>query len=198
MLSSVTYNLKSAVEITAGRMDGILKEKGSVRVAVDGRCGSGKSTFAGLLKEKFDCNLFCMDDFYLPPEKRTEERYNEPGGNVDRERFLKDVLEPAAKGETVFYGVYDCSTQRINEPVKIPPKNVIITEGSYSCHPELFDFYDLHIFLTVPPKVQMERIINRNGEAEAEKFKNKWIPLEEIYFRYFKIQEKCDIIMELI
>lgn len=197
MLSSVTDNLKSAVEITAERMSGILKEKGSVRVAVDGRCGSGKSTFTRLLKEEFDCNLFCMDDFYLPTEKRTEERYEEPGGNVDRERFLKEVLEPAANGETVFYRVYDCGTKRIKESVKIPPKNVIITEGSYSCHPELFDFYDLHIFLTVSPKVQMERIINRNGEVEAEKFKNKWIPLEEKYFKYFKIQEKCDIIIEL-
>ena len=197
MLSSVTDNLKSAVEIAAERMSGILKEKGSVRVAVDGRCGSGKSTFAKLLTEEFDCNLFCMDDFYLPPEKRTAERYEQPGGNVDRERFLKEVLEPAAKGETVFYRVYDCGTKRIKEPVKIQPKNVVITEGSYSCHPELFDFYDLHIFLTVSPKVQMERIINRNGEVEAEKFKNKWIPLEEKYFKYFKIQEKCDIIIEL-
>lgn len=197
MLSSVTYNLKSAVEIAAERMSGILKEKGSVRVAVDGRCGSGKSTFAKLLTEEFDCNLFCMDDFYLPPEKRTAERYEEPGGNVDRERFLKEVLEPAAKGETVFYSAYDCTKKQLKDPIKIPPKNVVITEGSYSCHPELFDFYDSHIFLTVSPKVQMERIINRNGEVEAENFENKWIPLEEKYFKYFKIQEKCDIIIEL-
>ncbi|MGN1315785.1 MAG: uridine kinase [Acutalibacteraceae bacterium] len=197
MISSGADNLKSAVEITAEKMRGILKEKGSVRVAVDGRCGSGKSTFARLLKEEFDCNLFCMDDFYLPPEKRTEERYKEPGGNVDRERFLKEVLEPVAKGKTVFYRVYDCGTKRLKEPVKIQAKNVVITEGSYSCHPELSDFYDLHIFLTVSSKVQMERIINRNGQVEAEKFKNKWIPLEEKYFKYFKIQEKCDIIIEL-
>ena len=32
-----------------------------------------------------------MDDFYLQEYQRTQERYNEPGGNVDRERFKKEV-----------------------------------------------------------------------------------------------------------
>lgn len=189
-------DLKSAVKETVKLINKIFKEKGAVRVAIDGRCGSGKSTFGELLSKEFDCNLFYMDDFFLPPEKRTTERLNEPGGNVDRERFLEEVLIPTAKGEDVFYKVYDCGTKTFKEPVKITPKKVVIIEGSYSCHPDLFDFYDLHIFLTVSLETQIKRIINRNGKEDAENFKNKWIPLEEKYFEHFRIEEKCELVFE--
>ncbi len=189
-------SINLAVKDTADRINEILNEKGTVKVAVDGRCGSGKSTIGELLSKEFDCNLFYMDDFFLPPEKRTTERLNEPGGNVDRERFLEEVLIPTTKGEDVFYKVYDCVTKSLKEPVKITYKNVVIIEGSYSCHPDLFDFYDLHIFLTVSPEIQMQRIINRNGKEGAENFKNKWIPLEEKYFEHFEIEEKCELVFE--
>ncbi len=190
-------DLKSAVEETIKIINEKLKEKGTVKIAIDGRCGSGKSTFGEILSKEFECNLFHMDDFYLTPEKRTTERLNEPGGNVDRERFLNEVLNPVTKGENVFYRVYDCETQTFKESVEITPKNIVITEGSYSCHPELFDFYDLHIFLTVSPETQMKRIINRNGKEDAQNFKNKWIPLEEKYFEHFEIEKKCDIIFNM-
>ena len=154
-------------------------------------------TLAEYLAGLFKCNLFHMDDFYLNPEKRTAERLNEPGGNVDRERFLSEVLVPLSRDEDVFYKVYDCSVQGFKEPVKITPERVVITEGSYSCHPELVGYYDLHIFLSASPEVQMKRIINRNGEEAYECFKNKWIPLEEKYFDAFKIKEKCELIFEI-
>ncbi len=190
-------NLNSAVKITVGKMKEILKNKGFVRVAIDGNCAAGKTTFAAALSKEFNCNLFHMDDFYLTPEMRTTERLNEPGGNVDRERFLKEVLEPLKKGEEIIYKPYDCLVKDFKEPKKITPERVAITEGSYSCHPELFGFYDLHIFLSIPPEKQMERIIKRNGEKDAENFKNKWIPLEEKYFKEFKIKNKCDLAFEM-
>ena len=36
-------------------------------VAVDGRCGSGKSTLSELAARRLHCPLFHMDDFFLPP-----------------------------------------------------------------------------------------------------------------------------------
>lgn len=35
-----------------------------ILVAIDGRCGSGKTTLGEYLKGQFDCNLFHMDDFF--------------------------------------------------------------------------------------------------------------------------------------
>lgn len=190
----MTNSLSLAVQKTADIIKKILKEKGTVRIAIDGRCGSGKSTMAEMLSKEVDCNLFHMDDFYLTPEKRSQERFSEPGGNVDRERFLEEVLIPATKGEPVFYRAYDCKAQSFKDSVKMEPQKVIITEGSYACHPELFGFYDLHIFLSVSFETQMQRIISRNGKESAEIFKNKWIPLEEKYFDFFDIEKKCEMV----
>ena len=50
-------------------------------VAIDGRCGSGKTTLGEYLEQVFDCNLFRMDDFFLRMEQRTPQRLKETGGN---------------------------------------------------------------------------------------------------------------------
>ena len=56
-------------------------------IAIEGPCLSGKTTYANKLAAELSvsCNVFHMDDFFLRPEQRTEERFNIPGGNVDYE-----------------------------------------------------------------------------------------------------------------
>ena len=71
-------------------------------VAIDGMCGSGKSTVAGKLQEYFGCSLFHMDDFFLQPHQRTSQRLDAPGGNVDYERFQAEVLIPLKRGRSLF------------------------------------------------------------------------------------------------
>lgn len=56
----------------------LAKEKNRpVTVAIDGMCGSGKSTLGQALKDHYGCNLFHMDDFYLRME--AGERRNDSG-----------------------------------------------------------------------------------------------------------------------
>ena len=45
--------------------------KDVVLVAVDGPSASGKSSFGKFLNDNFVCNVFHMDDFFLPFEKKT-------------------------------------------------------------------------------------------------------------------------------
>ena len=68
-----------------------------ILVAIDGRCGSGKTTLGEYLKGQLDCNLFHMDDFFLRMEQRTPDRMKETGGNVDYERFYETVSQKASK-----------------------------------------------------------------------------------------------------
>ena len=68
-----------------------------ILVAIDGRCGSGKTTLGEYLKGQFDCNLFHMDDFFLRMEQRTPDRMKETGGNVDYERFYETVSQKGSK-----------------------------------------------------------------------------------------------------
>ena len=161
-------------------------------LAIDGRCASGKSTLAAQLATEWDANLFHMDDFYLQPHQRTAERLAEPGGNVDRERFLAEVLRPLRAGEPVSYRRFDCKTFTFDPEQIIEPKPIAIVEGSYACHPELRRYYDLRIFLDIDPQSQMERITRRNGPEAAERFRNVWIPLEETYFRECAVRECCE------
>ena len=71
-------------------------------IAIDGRCGSGKTTLATQLSERLGANLIHMDDFFLRPEQRTPERLATPGENIDHERFLSEVLLPLRQGSVFF------------------------------------------------------------------------------------------------
>lgn len=165
-----------------------------VLVAIDGRCGGGKTTLGEYLRKHFECNVFHMDDFYLQPHQRTGERLREVGGNVDYERFLTEVLVPLKKCQDVRYRRFCCRTWEM-EPERVVsycPLNVI--EGSYSLHPYFGDMYDLRIFMDIDEKSQLENILHRNGEEKLEEFKRLWIPKEEAYFEKFQVEKESLII----
>lgn len=163
-------------------------------IAIDGRCGSGKTTLAARLNEQNGWRVFHMDDFFLRPEQRTEERFAMPGGNVDHERFLEEILLPLQNGvQTFFYRPFDCQRQDFAEAVAVPAETVNIVEGSYSCHPALWDAYDLRVFLDVTETEQERRILLRNGKDRAMMFQERWIPLEERYFEAYRIKERCEL-----
>ncbi len=162
-------------------------------LAIDGRCASGKTTLGKALAAEWDASLFHMDDFYLQPHQRTPERLAEPGGNVDRERFLAEVLLPLTVGKPVTYRRFNCGTLTFEPAEIIEPKPVAIVEGSYSCHPVLRNRFDLRIFLDIDPEEQIRRIRLRDGSEAAERFRTIWIPLEEAYFTGCKVRESCDI-----
>ncbi len=183
------------IETILCEINRIRQNKKRVLVAVDGRCASGKTTLTKKLKEEIFCNVIHMDDFFLRPEQRTAERYDEPGGNVDRERFLSEVLHPLQMGKSFSYSPFDCHKMALGEPITVNPNEVTIIEGTYSCHPALWDFYDLHIFVTTAPEKQLDRLAKRNG-ANIRMFREKWIPLEERYFAVCKPEVKCEIVFE--
>ena len=170
----------------------LLEEKQPVLIAIDGRSAAGKTTLAAQLEKELGWQVVHMDDFFLRPEQRTPQRLEEPGGNVDYERFLEEVLLPLSEGETILYRPYDCHTQSFRTPILLAPGRAVVVEGAYSCHPKLRDHYDLRIFLSEDREEQIRRIRQRNGEG-AEMFFQRWIPLEERYFRHCKVPECCQI-----
>ena len=165
-----------------------------VLLAIDGRCGSGKTTLAGMIAQRYRAEVIHMDDFFLQKDQRTPERLAEPGGNVDRERFRREVILPILEGKDQFeYQRYDCSRQEFGETVRIAKSPLIVIEGAYSCHPYFGDICDIRIFMDVSPAEQQERILIRNGPQMLPRFMNEWIPLEELYFKTYRIKEKCSI-----
>lgn len=99
------------------RIDRLLDVQPWVIVAIDGRCGAGKSTLAARLAELCGGNIFHMDDFFLRPEQRRPERFAEPGGNVDRERFAVEVLAPLKNGCRFSYRPFVCRDMALGDAV---------------------------------------------------------------------------------
>lgn len=169
------------MEEIKNRIDELLARKDRVLVAIDGKCTSGKTTLAARLAEVYDCNVFHMDDFFLRPEQRTQERFAQVGGNVDYERFYREVLEPLKAGGVFSYRPFDCRTLTLGAPVAVLPKRLNIIEGTYSHHPYFAEPYDLKLLLTVSEETQRQRILQRPAFLH-KRFFEEWIPMENRYF----------------
>ena len=180
------------------RIDTLLQAQNAPAiVAIEGGSASGKTTLAQLLQDLYGCTVFHMDDFFLRPEQRTPERFAEVGGNVDRERFLEEVLLPLSQGKPVCYRPFDCATQTLEAPVTVTPNRLTVVEGAYSMHPALAPYYTLSVFLNIDSAYQQARILKRNSPAFAKRFFEEWIPLEQRYFSQTQIRERCDLTLPI-
>jgi len=173
----------------------LLARQDRVSVAIDGNCTAGKTTLANQLARIFDCNVFHMDDFFLRRSQRTPERFAEPGGNVDYERFREEVLLPLKSGAPFSYRPFDCSVMELADPVDVTPKKLTVVEGTYSQHPSFGDAYDLKIFLEITPEHQRARVMKRPAFLH-KRFFEEWIPMENTYFTEFRIREQSDLVCE--
>ena len=164
-------------------------------IAIDGRAASGKSTAAELLTAVLDAGLVHMDDFFLPPALRSEERLALAGGNVHHERFAEEVLPHLHDPAAFSYRRFDCSRMDMGELREVKASPIRIVEGSYSHHPALGRYADLTVFSYVGEEEQQRRILARNGERMLEMFRSRWIPMEERYFNEYTIQEQADLVI---
>ena len=164
-------------------------------LAIDGRSASGKTTLARQLAGILEADVVHMDDFFLPPELRTEARYAEPGGNVHYERFLQEVLPHLREPEPFSYRVFDCSTMQYGGRSEIRSRPWRIVEGAYSLNPKFGDYADLKIFYNIDPEEQIRRIRLRNGERGLRMFRTRWIPLEEKYIVQCGPDRRADLIL---
>ena len=183
-----------AAYVILNRIKEIRKERGRCLVAIDGNSGSGKSTLAAQLAAASGATLFHMDDFFLPPQLRTEARLDTPGGNIDSERFVKEIIKGLEKGKTFSYRAFSCKNSSYIEKTA-PHSTVNIFEGVYSMHPDWQAELNLKVFLQIPPEVQQDRILHRSGPEQLKKFTELWIPLENRYFEFYGIRESCDYIV---
>ena len=182
------------METINAKIDELLTQKDMVIVAIDVKFTSGKTTLASNFAQIYDCNVFHMDDFFLRPEQRTRSRFAEGGGNVDYERFQKEVLLPLQSGKAFSYRPFDCSSFTLAAPVAVAPKKLNIIEGTYSHHPYFGTPYDLKILLTVDKETQRQRILDRPSFLH-KRFFEEWIPMEDRYFDGFAIPGQADFIV---
>ena len=185
--SSLTQTIASLLEAHPER---------PVLIALDGRCGSGKTTLAVQLAEQFPGSaVFHTDDYYLPPAQRIRNWAETPCANMDLARLRDEALRPAYEGQPVQYRSYSCREGAYLPARELAAQPLVILEGSYSHHPLLTGYETLRVFLTCAKEEQTRRLQAREGERYAN-FAARWVPLEEGYFAQYHIAETADFVVD--
>lgn len=179
------------------RLSALIKRDRPFAVAIEGQAAAGKTTAAANLSELFLAPVVHMDDFYLPPDIRTQQRLVEPGGNVHCERFIAEVLPHLGSGAAFSCRVFDCGRAAYAGTRDIPASRLVLVEGAYSLHPAFGNPYAASAFFAVSAAEQERRIRARNGGAAWERFRNIWIPMENRYHDAFNIRARCDDVIEM-
>ena len=114
-------------EELSGLITARLKQQPTVLVALDGRCGSGKTTLAALLAERFPQSITLhTDDFYLPPPQRVTGWECIPCANMHLERLRAEAVAPARAGRAVCYKAYSCREGAYLPPRVLGPAPLVI------------------------------------------------------------------------
>lgn len=152
-------------------------------IAIDGMCCSGKSVLSDILNEVFDLNIIHTDDFYLPKDKRKDNWFDIPGGNMNME-YLDECLKYGK------YRKFSCKEQKYGDEYSIDLNKPVLIEGTYSF---MHGGYDLRIFLECSKNVQLERLKIR--EEDIASFENIWLVKERDYFNRLEVKNKANLII---
>jgi len=164
-------------------------------IAIDGPSGAGKSTLSKQLKEEFSCVVFHTDDYFLPSHRKTEDRLNEPGGNLDYERMEEEIFSKINQ-DFITSNPYNCQTNILENGIPKKRSSIIIIEGVYSMHPRFQKYIDFSVFLHVNRETQLSRILARSNDFMLQRFMKEWIPLEDTYFLQCNIKNTVDLVIE--
>ncbi|MBU1019231.1 MAG: hypothetical protein ABII07_05465 [Patescibacteria group bacterium] len=185
-----------------------------VRVCIDGVDASGKTTLADSLAIELQKHRpvirVSIDGFHNPKEIRYQKGRNSPVGyymdTTDYEAFINAVLKPLGPNGNLQYktAVFDfIKNSKVDSPVlEAEESSILLMDGVFLLRPELVDYWDLKIFVDVDFKITVKRASKRDGyylgeEHEIfEKYEQRYVPGQKIYFKDANPKEKADIIID--
>jgi uridine kinase len=185
-----------------------------VRVAIDGPDAAGKTTLAdelaGLLRRHGRAVVRAsIDGFHRPREERYRRGRDSPLGyyedSFDYDTLRRCLLEPLGPGGTLRYrtAVFDVRTdspQPATETVA-PRDAVLLLDGIFLLRPELFESWDLRIFVSVG----FEEVLRRASERDAahlgsrteveRRYGDRYIPGQQLYYAAARPAETADLVV---
>ncbi|MEG1365961.1 MAG: hypothetical protein RSC96_01975 [Oscillospiraceae bacterium] len=175
-------------------IDRLLSKCSAPIIGIDGNAAAGKTTLSKYIAAIYPCNVIHADSFFLPPQKRTQSRLSEAGGNIDYERLQEEVLCKLPAEKPFSYRIFSCAIMDFVGEEYIQPMLPVIVEGSYALHPYFKNIYNLRVFVSIDAPSQAKRIEKRNGAEMLRRFTDTWIPMEQKYFDAYNIPESCDLV----
>ena len=146
-----------------------------LRVAVDGRTASGKTTLADELAreiERHDRTALrtSIDGFHRSKSERYRQGRNSAKGYYEDARNLADIrrllLDPLGPTGNLTYRTASFDIERdipVDQPPTIAsPTDILIIDGTFLQRPELIDAWDYVVFVAVPEELAAERGARRD------------------------------------
>ncbi|MBO4365691.1 MAG: uridine kinase [Eggerthellaceae bacterium] len=187
-------------EMQAAQLDA--RARKPVVVAITGRSGSGKTTFAKRLCDQLgtDAVMLSHDDYYKHLPNMTSEEaavYDFDSPEALDTHLLVKHLHALKAGESVDVPSYDFAAHTRTEAARrVEPSAVIVLEGLLiMCDPELKSLFDLVVFVDTDPDVSVLRRIERDCKyrgTDLERAINMYLgtakPAYEKYVEPFKCE----------
>lgn len=178
-------HLRSAEAATWVR-DRLAGQGGTTRwVGIDGLGAAGKSRLAAEIAAALpDAHVVHVDDFSRPGLR-----------GWDRDRFVRQLVEPLLSGRTARYQRWDYLDDRGLDWVAVEPEVPVIVEGVSATDSRLPVPWDVTIWLDADEAVRRQRITDRDGPELLERWRDDWWPSEQAYEAEQRPQQRVDAIV---
>jgi len=163
----------------------VMARPGPVRlVAVDGRGGAGKTTFANRLSVAADGAPVVHTDDFASWEEPVEWW----------PRLLEQVIERLVAGEPARFRRYDWEARQLAEWCVVDPVPIVIVEGVSAGRREWAEHLSYVIWIETPRAVCLQRGIERDG-PEAAALWNQWSAEEDAHFVRDPTRRRADLVV---
>lgn len=182
-------------------------------VGIDGLGGSGKSTIVNSLKlqlqnENYHTYVLHIDDFIHPKHIRYDESKEEwyCYYNIQwrYDYLVQEILSSIKRGDKIdkLIELYDKENDTyVIQRIYIPQGSVLLLEGIFLQRKEIKSYLDFVIYLDVPQKVRLNRVLTRDGyigglEDIKCKYERRYFPAEEKYILEYSPIENADFVLK--
>lgn len=186
-----------------------------LRVAIDGVDTSGKTTLADELIEPLTklgrpVIRASIDRFHRPRKERYQRGKDSPEGyyfnSFNHQALIQELLQPLGPNGNLSYRteVFDFRTDsELTQGQEVAPANAILLfDGVFLLRPELYDYWDVRIFLQVPFEKVLERASIRDagllGDVQEveRRYQIRYIPGQQLYLNAVHPEQKADIVVD--
>jgi uridine kinase len=145
------------VQTFASLAEQIRKLEKPIVVAIDGRSGSGKTTFATRLSSALNATVVHTDD--VAWHHSFFDWWS---------LMLEHILEPFQNGHSVDWTPESWKQRQRIGSIVVPNSKILIVEGVSGSRRELSDWIDVPIWIETSLEIAEQRGLLRDGEAERD------------------------------
>lgn len=164
-----------------GAMQNVSNDTKPLFIGISGPSGSGKTALCSCLLRRFPEATLLMQDWYFKSPAELQEDMNFCDlSTLQTERFIADVIS-LNKGEVVHAPRMNLHTF---EPMpgyqQISPKKIVLVEGMTVFRlPEIFNFFNLRIYLSPSQEILIQRKVARDTKGRGRSIQRAMKQLDE-------------------